>query len=196
MSTRIYFKFPRAGNIPVPLPGMITSSVYNLRMKAKLSVEWVASQGLRRISSGKNQFLGPDCVDINLRTPATRRDRTFGLPPAFESLVNDESDSFWSNSSGSDTLPAFADSQNVADEDTWVSLNRGSQQEFAYFADEDTWGNMNERHINADSRSSHTSSESENRRGSKQATLLAEGSSKIDMVNNELPVDSCFYFST
>lgn len=81
-----------------------------------------------------------------------------------------------------DSLPAFADFQNVADEDTWVSLNRGSQQEFSYIDDEDTWG------INTDSRSSHTSSEAEYRRGSRQATLLAEGSSKIDMVNDQLPV--------
>lgn len=130
------------------------------------------------------------CVDANMRPSASRKDRTFGLPPAFESLVSDESGSFWSNSSGVDSLPALADFQNVADEDTWVSLNRGSQQEFAYIDDDDTWGNLNECHVNTDSRSSHTSSEAENSRGSRQASLLADGSSKIDMVNDQLPVFS------
>lgn len=131
-----------------------------------------------------------------------RRDRTFGLPPAFESLINDESDSFWSNSSGSDSLPASAEFQNFADEDTWASLNRDTQQESASVADEDNWGNMNECHVNADSRVSHALPITENRRGSRQVSLLAEGSSKVIMVNDRHLVLFCiicnsrFYFGT
>ena len=90
-----------------------------------------------------------------------------------------------------DSSPTLTDFQNVADEDTWVSLNRGSQKEFAYIDDDDAWDNLNESHINTDCRSSQTSSEAENRRGSRQATLLVEGSTKIDMVNEQLPVYSC-----
>ncbi|KAG0628986.1 hypothetical protein M758_1G068000 [Ceratodon purpureus] len=152
----------------------------------QVSISNTLEQGLRRISSGKNQYSVSACVDANLRPSATRRDRTFGLPPAFESLVNDESDSFWSNSSGMDSSPTLTDFQNVADEDTWVSLNRGSQKEFAYIDDDDAWDNLNESHINTDCRSSQTSSEAENRRGSRQATLLVEGSTKIDMLKQQL----------
>lgn len=199
VSTVIYFKFIRTGNFPVPLPRMVPDCGCTSFQQLKLLSNWNTSQGLRRIRSEKNKFIASTSIDASLRPSATRRDRTFGLPPAFESLINDESDSFWSNSSGTDSLPASAEFHNFADEDTWASLNKDTQQDVA---DEDNWGNMNECHVNTDSRVSHALPKTDNRRGSRQVFLLAEGSSKITMVNDPLLVlfciicDSRSYFST
>lgn len=99
-------------------------------------------------------------------------------------------------------MPVSAEFQNFADEDTWASLNRDTQQESAYVADEDNWGNTNEGHVNTDSRVSHALPKTEIRRGTRQVSLLDDGSSKIIMVNDRFLVLLCvicnsrFYFST
>ena len=53
-----------------------------------------------------------------------RRDRVLGLPPAFGSLNEDEGDS-WRSPDGLDRSPTPADFGNIADEDTWATLNGG-----------------------------------------------------------------------
>jgi hypothetical protein len=114
---------------------------------------------------------------------ASRRDRAFGLPPAFESLVDDESDSFWSNSSGADVQPTLSNFENVADEDTWMSLNRDTP-DFANVADEDTWANLNEGHVNMDTRFSYSVSEIGTREGPRLAQpLVDESPNKLVLVS-------------
>lgn len=63
-------------------------------------------------------FLGSS-VSVSLR-----RSNNLGLPPAFGTLIEDEEDS-WGISDGLDRSPAPADFENIADEDTWATLNGG-----------------------------------------------------------------------
>ncbi|BBN13499.1 centromeric protein E [Marchantia polymorpha subsp. ruderalis] len=51
-----------------------------------------------------------------------RRDRHFDLPPAFDTLVDDEA---WNDSNAIEEPPPPTDFENIADEDTWMSLNKG-----------------------------------------------------------------------
>nr|XP_024371437.1 kinesin-like protein KIN-7O isoform X3 [Physcomitrium patens]PNR57254.1 hypothetical protein PHYPA_004248 [Physcomitrium patens] len=141
------------------------------------SISNTLEQGLRRINGRNSQLTASSLVDAKSRPLATRRDRTFGLPPAFESLLSDECDSFWSGSSGVNSLPHFSDFENIADEDMCASFNRGALESVT---DEDTWGNMKDCHVSSDSRLSHGSSDTENAQGFRQIQfpLLAESSRK------------------
>lgn len=151
--------------------------------KLKIAIDWIGFQDLQRVNSGNDHFSGSASIEVSLQPLATPRDKTFEPSPASESLDDDEVDSFWSNSSELDSLPAFGDYQNVADGDIWTSLNRGAQ-EFADDAYENSWGNTNVRPINVDSGQSYASSEFENTREFKQAELpfLVNSSSETCMV--------------
>ncbi|KAG0557463.1 hypothetical protein KC19_11G132500 [Ceratodon purpureus] len=63
-------------------------------------------------------FLGSS-VNLSLR-----RSNNLGLPPAFGSLIEDDKDS-WRSSDGFERSPTPADFENIADEDTWATLNGG-----------------------------------------------------------------------
>lgn len=63
-------------------------------------------------------FLGSS-VNLSLR-----RSNNLGLPPAFGSLIEDDEDS-WRSSDGFERSPTPADFENIADEDTWATLNGG-----------------------------------------------------------------------
>ncbi|KAG6541579.1 hypothetical protein Mapa_017033 [Marchantia paleacea] len=51
-----------------------------------------------------------------------RRDRHFDLPPAFDTLGDEEA---WNDSSAIEEPLPPSDFENIADEDTWMSLNKG-----------------------------------------------------------------------
>lgn len=53
-----------------------------------------------------------------------RRSNNVGLPPAFGTLIEDEEDS-WGVSDSFERSPTPADFENIADEDTWATLNGG-----------------------------------------------------------------------
>lgn len=53
-----------------------------------------------------------------------RRSNNLGLPPAFGTLIEDEEDS-WGVSDSFDRSPTPENFKNIADEDTWASLNSG-----------------------------------------------------------------------
>jgi hypothetical protein len=53
-----------------------------------------------------------------------RRSNNLGHPPAFGSLIEDEDDS-WRSIDGFEKSPTPADFENIADEDTWATLNGG-----------------------------------------------------------------------
>ncbi|KAG0618428.1 hypothetical protein M758_4G063400 [Ceratodon purpureus] len=139
-------------------------------------------QGLPSVNSGNDNFSESVSIEVSLQPLATPRNKT-----ASESVDDDEVDSFWSNSSELDSLPAFGDYQNIADGDIWTSLNRDAE-ESADDAYENTWGNANVRPINGDSELSHTSSEFENYREFKQARLpsLVNSSSQTSMLQDQL----------
>jgi hypothetical protein len=61
-----------------------------------------------------------------------RRDRNHTLPPAFE--IEDETASFWPRSNDLEELEPPSDFQNIADEDTWMSLNKGHTTSSTVFA--------------------------------------------------------------
>ena len=94
-------------------------------------------------------------------------------------------DSFWSSSSEADSLPAFGDYQNVADEDIWTRLKRVTHG-FADNAYENTWGNTYVSPINVDSGLAYASSEFESTRQSKhgQLALIVTSSSETPMVHD------------
>lgn len=84
--------------------------------------------------------------------------------------------------------PALSEFGNIADEDTWASLNKDPAA-FANVADEDTWASLNEGHVDVDGRfSANSLLDNGIRQASRQAqsSAVAEEGSKITMVMAQL----------
>lgn len=80
----------------------------------------------RKRSTGTPEFEPPSSLLGSSVSVSLRRSNNVGLPPAFGTLIEDEEDSWGVSDSFSferSTTPA--DFKNVADEDTWATLNGG-----------------------------------------------------------------------
>ncbi|XP_024360207.1 kinesin-like protein KIN-7L isoform X2 [Physcomitrium patens] len=79
---------------------------------------------IQRMKKTAKEFEAPSNFLGSTVPVSLRRSHNLGLPPAFGSLIEDEED-FWKSPDVLDKPPTPADFENVADEDTWASLNGG-----------------------------------------------------------------------